>query len=791
MYDTVVDGVAKLSPQNHSQFFFISLLAMVGIIMIGFFPIFGISGLFIKDLIVPIFAGILLIIIAIQSLKNGYFTLFDKKTSWILLGFLLVMLLSSLIATAPRNALFGTLSETPSFALIFSLIIIFYVAYASLKKFSNVLGLLLVMAGVYVISFLHLVIRVIFGPGVLSFGFLNTLTSSLIGSWTDFAFISLLMVILSVICLEMGKFVSKAKWITLTVGIMGMIGLFLANITWVWALAGAMLIIVSVYIFSMAFWNPEKSSYEKGRPAPWYSLGTFILVLIGFLFGSVIMSPITKIRPLVYNEVYPNISATAHATWASIREKPITGVGLSSFNHIWNNVKPVALSGTDSGSFEFSTGYSFLGTLVATTGVLGILAILAIIWLIGRQYYLIVRKGFQDPSHRFSGMLVIAGSVMLSIATIIDYPGIVILVLWAVFLGALWNIAHDNDEYQIPFVHDPRTSFFGILTVLVFVFVGGAFVYITIRQTASVFAYGSSLKAFANNDRTGGVQQLTEANQLWATDFYNRTLASQSLIEVQNIKPDQNTSKDALSQEVQRVLSVGMSYADVSTKLDSKNYRNWVALGNVYQFFTGLKVDGAADRAKDAYTKAKALSPNDRTLDLLFANLAVAQGDTDGAKKIVTDSIASYPTVDAYLWLYQQDIQTKDYSDAETHLLAAIQINPNDSNLLSELGTLYFVQGKYNNALAPFSKSLAINRNQPITFAFLGVSYEALGQTDQANQVFDFLRKQIPDSADKIITQVRAQKGGAITPIAPAAVTPTTPEAPANTKSPTTVKAKP
>ena len=758
----IVDGIARLSPESNSQFFFISLLAIVAIISIGFFPLFGINGLFIKNLIVPIFAGILLIVIAVQSLKNGYFSLPDKNTSWVIFGFLLVVLISSIFASAPRNALFGTLGEAPSFALLFSMVIIFYVASIAIKKISHILGLLLVIAGVYVVTFLHVILRVIFGPAFLSFGFFNTLTSSLVGSWTDFALFSLLMVILSVICLEMGKFVKTAKWTALTVGIFGIIGLFLSNISWVWILAGAILIIVSIYIFSLAYWNSEKASYEKGRPAPWYSLITFIVILVGFLFGSVITSPLSKVRPMTYNEIYPNITATASAGVVSLRENPITGSGLNSFSHLWNKVKPVALSGTDSGSVEFSTGYSFITTVLSTTGI--IMWLLLLVLLVG-QYVKLFKNGFQDSSERFTGMLIITGSLLLSFIAFIDYPGISLLVLWMIFLGGLWSINYSDEESRrIHFVHDPRTSFFGILSILVLIFVGGAFIYVTVRQTASVFAYSSGLRSFSVNNRSAGMDQLSRANQLWATDFYNRTLANQVLLQVQNITPDQNTSKDVLSREIQRVLSVAMSYADVSTKLDPKNYQNWLASGNVYKFFTELKVDGAADRAREAYNKAKALSPNDRTLDLLFANLSVSEGNTDAAKALVTQSIKDFPTVDAYLWLYQQDIQVKNYSDAEIQLVNALKINGNNAGLLTELATLYFVQGKYTDAVALFERSLSINRNQPIAFAYLGVSYEALGKTDQSTQVFNFLKQQIPATADKLIEQVRAQKGGSVTP---------------------------
>lgn len=786
-----MNGIVKVAPDNNSQFFFISLLAVVGITVIGFFPLYGVNGLFIKNLLLPIFAGLLLIVIAIQSLKNGAFALPDKKTSWTILFFLVVMLASALFASSPRNALFGTLGETPSFAILFSLVIIFYIASQTMKKFSHLLGLLFVASVGYMIAFLHVILRLIFGSSFLSFGFFNSFTSSLLGSWTDFALFSLLMVILSVICLEMGKFVRLAKWIAFTVGILGIIGLFLANIPWIWILAGAVLIIICIYIFSLAYWNPEKSLYEKGRPAPWYSLAALIIVLSGFLFGGVIISPISNIRSLGYNEIYPNVMATARAGWASIHENPIIGSGVSGFDHVWNKIKPVSLSGTESGSFEFSTGYSFITTLLATTGILGIIAILLVIVAVIRQYVILYKKGFRDSSHRFTGALVIGGSVLLSVITIVDYPGTSLLVLWAVFLGALWSLAHEDDDHIVEFTNNPKTSLMGIIAVIVLIFVGGAFIYITVRQIASVRSYSSAVKSFSKNDQSTGLQHLTIANQLWPTDFYNRTLANQVLTQVQTLKPDQNMAKDALAREVQRVLSIAMSYADISTKLDPKNYRNWIVLGNVYQFFTTLNVEGAADRAKDAYTKAQQLSPNDRTLDLISADLSLAQGNTDAAKTLVQQSIEKYPTTNAYIWLYGQDVQAKNYADAEKQLVNALGINNSNVAVLTELGTLYFVQGKYSDAVPVFERSLSLNRNQPATFAYLGVSYEAVGKTDQANQVFDFLKKQLPDSADKLISKVREQKGGAVTPVVENQTDTTAPAASAETKKPATTPTKP
>lgn len=756
----VVKGVAvRIAPQTHSQFFFISLLIVATVSMIGFLPLFGVNGLFIKNLILPIFAGALLIILALQSLKNGSFTLIDKKTSWGLLGFLIAMLISALFAVAPRNSLFGALGDTPSFGVLFSLAIIFFISSIAFKKFSHILGLLVIICTTFFIAFLHVILRIVFGSTFLSFGFLNTLSSSIVGSWTDFGILSLLVLVFAVVCLEMGKFVKFAKWTTLALAIMAIIGLFLVNMGWLWFLAGAFFLIISIYMFSVAYWNSEKSSYEQSRTLPWYSLTTFIIVIVGMLFGNVVLGFLGNYRTLQYQEVYPNITATAHAGWVDIMQRPLTGVGLSSFDSLWNKVKPIQLSGTPSGSLEFLSGYSFISTIVATTGVLGIIAVLGLIILSLVRFYRVYRRGFSEISERFTTIVIIAGSLLLSIVAFIDYPGVTILILWALFMGALWGMFSDTEEYHVSFIHDPRTSFFGMMTVLLLIFVGGAFMYINIRKTASVVHYSRALQQVTQNNQNNAIVELVRANQLWGMDFYNRSLANQVLSQVQNLKADQSVSKEALSQEVQRILSIGLSYADAATKMDRNNYRNWVTLGNVYQFFNTLKVDGALQKTRDAYTTAQKLSPNDTTLDLLMADVDFSTGNTDGATKAVKASIARYPTANAFTWLYQQDIVAKNYDQAETDLGGAVQLDPNNSQLMSELGTLLFARAKYQSAITVFERSLTLNRLQPNIFAALGVAYESVGKTDQANQIFDFLKKQLPDTAQKFIDQARAQKG--------------------------------
>lgn len=745
--------------ENTLRTLFVSILASIGFLTLFFLPIFGLSGLVIRDLITPILAGIIVIIISVQSLKQGTFTLVDKKSSFVLLVFLGLLLISSLFAISPRNAIFGGFDGAPSFLLMVSLIVFLYAASLSFKKFSRVFGILMVTSFIYVLIFLHHIIRIIFGPQVLSFGFLNTTTSSLFGSWIDFSVISLLVVIFAVICLEIGKFVRVAKWIALSIGILGLIGLFLTNVSWVWILAGGILIITSIYLFSFAYWDPEKLSYDKGRIVPWYSIGAFIIVLIGLLFGNFIVSFVSQIRPIAYTDLTPTVTATLYATKAAISENALFGTGLGSYDVLWNKVKPVSFSGTVVGNSTFHFGDSFVGTQIATTGIAGIIAFISFFVFLGYQYFLLFKNGFWNTVDRFSTTLIFAGSLFLTVTACIYYPSVGTLLLWMVFVGALWGTVH-RKETRISFIHDPRASFFGILIVLVLISVGGIMVYMNARKITSVFAYSFALKSFNAGDINTGDQSLLRANSLWYADFYNRAIANRILAQVNTLPAPQEGQSDALARQVQVLLGQALNFAESARALDKGNYENWLTLGNIYQVFSQLGVEGALDKTKESYNQVFALSPNDRTLDTVSANLLVLEGKMADAEQKINDSINTYPTVNAFLWLYQKNLSENKIAQAEQNLINAFQVSaatiPN-AGIANQLGALYFSQAKYNQAIGAFLQSLIINRAQPLIFAYIGVSYERAGDTAQANQFYDVLRRELPDQAQSLIDTVKRQ----------------------------------
>lgn len=765
MKSKISSAASWVAEKYDNKLLFTSLLVLLVISTLGFLPLFGIDALAIKYHVVVFFGSLFLVIIALQSLKRGSFILPGRKTSWGLFAIFLSTLLSSVFVYTPKIALFGNLSGAPSFFLIMSLMIVFYIAITTFTNFSRVLGLFATVAAAYTVIFLHQIIRIIFGAQVLTFGFIGNLTGSVIGSWSDFALVSLLVVIFSMICLEVGKFVGSAKWMAISAGIMGMIGLYLTNIRWIWILAGAALVVFALYVFSIGYWNRQKVSYEKGRTIPWYTLGAFVFVILGIIFGTLITNTISKSRPLYYSEVSPSFKSTMQAGVASIKARPIFGTGIGSFDTVWNKVKPVGLSGSTAGAAEFTTGYSFITTQIATTGVVGLLVWLFVIIACLYKFIIVIRQEPTDAADRFTRISIITGAFLLSVISVIHYPGILILTLWAIFMGGLWSIVH-SPENAIEFTDTPRKSLIGMILVFVSIILAGFVMLIVLRKVVSIGAYSSSLKSFSrNNDRNIGLQKLVKANQWWSTDFYNRILASQAIVEAQNLKPTEGTSQDVLVKQVQNILSIGVSYAQASVDANQKNYRNWLSLGDQYKFLAELKIDGAADRAKDAYTKARELSPNDTTLQLPFAYLATVAGDSEGALKIVADSIKEYPTSDAYLWMYQRDVAAKDYSAAEKDLIDILNIDNYNTTVLSELGMLYFVQDKFSNAIPVFIQSLAVNRSQPMIFAYLGVSYERVGKTDEATKIFAFLKEQLPNQAQQLIDQARKQNQSAPAPV--------------------------
>ncbi|MDA0832422.1 MAG: tetratricopeptide repeat protein [Planctomycetota bacterium] len=117
--------------------------------------------------------------------------------------------------------------------------------------------------------------------------------------------------------------------------------------------------------------------------------------------------------------------------------------------------------------------------------------------------------------------------------------------------------------------------------------------------------------------------------------------------------------------------------------------------------------------------------------------LALRTGDFDQAEQRFQDVLKSDPlNATAHHRLAVIADQQKDYLTAEKHYLVALQGNPHDANLLSDMGYSYMLQGKNENAKRFLSDALDRNPKHPQAANNLGAIYAQEGYRDQALEMF-------------------------------------------------------
>ena len=111
-----------------------------------------------------------------------------------------------------------------------------------------------------------------------------------------------------------------------------------------------------------------------------------------------------------------------------------------------------------------------------------------------------------------------------------------------------------------------------------------------------------------------------------------------------------------------------------------------------------------------------------------LAVLLVETGRTDAAFRLLQGWISRSPTVpDARIEMARLVEEQGNSQQAKEHLLAALQMQPNNARALSALGKLRETTGEHMEALALYERSLAVNQFQPLVAARVASLQAALG----------------------------------------------------------------
>lgn len=697
----------------------IIILVILGPIL--FMPVYGMPVSVGKGLLIFIMVTIGLLVAGISILKKGSVSLPRHPLFLILGGIVLAQLLGAILSPSFSMSLIGYGYETTTwaFTVIFALIVLFtYKTIDSYNRIGIVYGGILIS---FVLVFIVQAIRFFAGPNVLTLGVLGSNTSSLVGSWSDLGIFFAMVLLFSTVTLQLAGLKKIVKWIVAVLGTLAAIALLVMNMSILWILLGFISLIFVLYLFAFAYWDSSAKVYKKENRVPWYILSLFVLSIVGIFFGGLLNSFVSRHQNIAWNDIRPSFISTIHAGGKALAHNPVTGYGPNQFSLAWSLAKPVNLSGSPVATKDFTFGFSYFTTQAATNGILSLILWVGFFLVLGYGMIKRLSKGFESSLERYFFVSLAMIIVFITLISWMYVPGIYVLILLAISIGAFLRISTQTSTVPLSFIKDPRASFFGIFGVTVLILGTLVSGYIGIRKLSSFVQDTRGITLLGKGDTKNGLARITQAANLAAHDTYHAQLAQLALSDAGRLLGTINGSnKEAVSKQTEQILGVALGHAKAATELNPSSSANWTLLGNVYQSAVSFGVTEAYALAQTAYAQATKVNPNDSTLILSLANLSLANKDTAGALTQIQNSITQYPTKDAYLLRAQIQIQQQEWSAAVDTLKQVV----------------------------------IFDASNPIAYVYLGVAYERSGDMDNANKIYTLIRNQFNDG-DDVIARVK------------------------------------
>ena len=350
---SVADSADQHSPKNNlEKVSFIVFLITVILVPLAFLPI-SYAPLDISKTVVIAF-GVLVsaILYFISAFKQK--SLFLPKHPLVLAaaGIIVSLLVSTFLSASPMKSFFGQGFEltTSSLVLIFFLasLLVVYLTHKERDRMLYIYGG--VILSFLLVALFHIV-RFIGGPELLSFGFFQMTSSTLVGKWNDLALIAGCVGIISYIGLQ---FITLNKLfkilLTVLLAISGVF-LFIVNSAVIWWVAALVLAGIAYYQFQSS--ASEPSLFKK---LPLFTLILLIISVACAWKGNVIAAPVINALKIEQAEITLPWQLTLDVASDTVKESPLFGSGPNRFGSQYLKFKPEGINMSNAWNVEFNNG---------------------------------------------------------------------------------------------------------------------------------------------------------------------------------------------------------------------------------------------------------------------------------------------------------------------------------------------------------------------------------------------------------------------------------------------------
>lgn len=547
----------------------------------------------------------------------------------------------------------------------------------------------------------------------------------------------------------------------------------------------------------------QKGNRSEKRGFDWQYLLT-ILLLVASVVMILVRTPFWQVS--LPAEVSPTLTTTLGiAKNVFLKEGPkaiLLGSGPGTFGLEWSLYKDAAINQTIFWGLRFNQGFSWLATLIATSGILGFLALLV---FLGICLFLFLKKLLLDEEKEevALGTALFLGFSFLALAAFL-YPANLVMV-WLLFLAAgllslvlakenmgdFWSI-----ESRLVKFENPWAVFLSSLTAVLLLSLGVAALYFELGNVRAAFAEQAGVRALNQGAVNKAIAEFERAARIQDNNFrYFHALAQARMEKIRTLVQRASVGQN-VQDEFRPAVVLTIQSMQKAIELYPVEPVLWRTQGALYELLIPF-IPGAEGSSFDSYRKATEYEPGNPAVwvDLGRAHLVLAdrlqfvvsqatgqekqqaqqfrEEVLKGAEQVLQRAVeVKGDFAPAHFLLAQTNIRSGNTKSAVASIEKVKLAAPFDVGIAFQLGLLYYQNNDFDRAQAELERAVSLNTNYSNARYFLGLIHDRKGNKQRAIKEFEQIEVFNPDNQEvkRILENLRVGKsalGGIVPPAEP------------------------
>lgn len=763
---------------------YVSLLVLIFLLPLFFLPAAFLPMGVAKSLLLTLGAVVTFVTLMINAVRHKSFTPPAHSVLWLVLALPLVYLTSAIVSGSFDSSFFGYTLESGTAASIIVLAILFLGSAMMFRDRARLIRALSVFLLSLTLLGLFVAIKIVSHGAWLNFGNFSGAVANPLGVWTDLAVIFGLVALLVSLAFEMlpvSGALSIFLWVVYVLSVL-ILGVVNFSIAWVLVLGAS--VILLIYFITVE----KADGGEAHRTGLWMTgllIGFSLLFLWNPNVGSKNLSMrLSDMTQVVNTDIRPSLGTTLDVAKGIFNKSPLLGSGPNTFSLGWLLYRPAETNATAFWNTAFPFGFGFLPTTMASTGLLGILVWAIFFILLATLGVRVLAKDESSRPDRFILLSTLTTTVFLWVAVFLYIPSSVVLALTFIFTGLFVGAAQATGvihEKAIVFNRSKLTYFVSILAILIMALGTIAFSLTAVSKLIGAYHFNRAVVYSNLSPQSLDDIEMTLGKAINASpaDQYWRAVSQVELSRANNALVDALAKAEDRQKVFQESLSRSIAALQNAVTLNP-NYSNWIALSNVYGSLVPapFAVEGAYESTLETLNSALAVNPESPEVPLLLARLEIDHKNIEQARAHIAEALnKKQDYADAYFLLAQLEVNQNNLSQAIRSAETGVLLSPGNAGVLFQLGLLKYSNKDYLGAVDALSKALNLLPNYANAKYYLGLSFDRLGQQEEALKEFEDLAKTNPDNelVKKALENLRAGKSALVeTPTTPTKAPPIT-----------------